>query len=131
MNCPCKSNLSYDACCKPFHDSTKMPHTAEQLMRSRFSAYALNKIDYIMKTTDKSGPQYDPNKEEWEKSLRQFAETTAFQNLTILEKEDLSENEATVTFHVTLTSIFGEDISYTEKSLFKKRNNMWLYHGKI
>lgn len=131
MNCPCKSNLSYDACCKPYHDGSINPETPEKLMRSRYSAYALKKIDYIMKTTDRKGPLFNQDKPAWEDSLKSFAQMTSFQNLTILDKEDLSEDEGTVTFRAQLMSLQGEDVSFTEKSLFKKRDGNWYYHSRI
>ncbi len=131
MLCPCKSHATYDQCCKPFHDHKSTPQTPEQLMRSRYSAYALSKIDYIIETTDKGGPQYDPDLSAWKSSIAHFSQTTAFQNLTILENAPIDETTATVTFHATLRSIRGEDLSYTEKSLFKKKKGRWLYHSRV
>ena len=49
--CPCTSKKPYDRCCGPYHSGGKVPETAEQLMRSRFSAYALGKADYLRTTT--------------------------------------------------------------------------------
>ncbi|MCF7520532.1 YchJ family protein [Neisseria sp. ZJ106] len=50
-NCPCGSGKKYDDCCRPLHQSERLPETAEALMRSRYSAYVLQKIDYIVETT--------------------------------------------------------------------------------
>ncbi|UQB43466.1 SEC-C domain-containing protein [Thiomicrospira microaerophila] len=41
--CPCGSELSYKACCRPLHIKKNKAITAEVLMRSRFSAYFLAK----------------------------------------------------------------------------------------
>lgn len=49
--CPCKSRLSYARCCLPFHQGKAKPETAEQLMRSRYSAYFFRLIDYLVETT--------------------------------------------------------------------------------
>ncbi len=49
--CPCESGKLYGECCAPYHLQQKQPENAEQLMRSRYSAYALQQIDYIMQTT--------------------------------------------------------------------------------
>lgn len=38
-SCPCKSRETYAACCESFHLGRAKPATAEQLMRSRYSAY--------------------------------------------------------------------------------------------
>lgn len=47
--CPCGGGL-YSQCCQPFHRG-ELPSTAGQLMRSRYSAYALQHLDYLVATT--------------------------------------------------------------------------------
>jgi SEC-C motif domain protein len=49
--CPCKSREPYGACCEPFHLGRAKPDTAEQLMRSRYSAYFFRLVDYLVSTT--------------------------------------------------------------------------------
>lgn len=49
--CPCQSQRPYADCCQPFHQHQTYPATAEALMRSRYSAYVLQQIDYIVETT--------------------------------------------------------------------------------
>ena len=39
MKCFCQSGQNFSDCCQPFIQGQKLPVTAEQLMRSRFSAY--------------------------------------------------------------------------------------------
>lgn len=55
--CPCGSAKTYGECCQPFHLSQAWPATAEQLMRSRYVAYALMMKDYLQKTWAKSTRQ--------------------------------------------------------------------------
>ncbi len=50
MLCPCGSSLSFSECCQPFITHQKQPSTPEQLMRSRFSAYATKDARYIHDT---------------------------------------------------------------------------------
>ncbi len=53
MICPCQKQQTnaqrYNTCCKVFHDGELAP-TAEKLMRSRFSAYALGLSTYLKDT---------------------------------------------------------------------------------
>ncbi len=42
---------SYANCCQPFHTGSSIPQTAEQLMRSRYSAFVLVDVPYIVATT--------------------------------------------------------------------------------
>ena len=47
--CPCGSGSAYDVCCGPYHHGVAAP-TAEALMRSRYSAYVLGDVAYLMNT---------------------------------------------------------------------------------
>ena len=55
--CPCGSDQTYVNCCGPFHAAIRSGQlegpfapTPEMLMRSRYSAYALGLIDYLLAT---------------------------------------------------------------------------------
>lgn len=56
--CPCGSNKPFDYCCRPIVEGQKAAPTAEALMRSRYTAFALGAIDYLIDTTapEKRGP---------------------------------------------------------------------------
>src|SRR5512142_2721079 len=49
--CPCGGG-AYATCCAPRHDGTRPAETAEALMRSRYSAFALGRADYLQVTHD-------------------------------------------------------------------------------
>lgn len=61
--CPCGSGEAYCACCEPIHDG-RPATTAEALMRSRYSAFALGDEDHIFRTwhprTRPPGPYCHP-----------------------------------------------------------------------
>lgn len=48
--CPCGLG-NYASCCEPLHLGQQSAQTAEQLMRSRYSAFAKFQIDYLKNTT--------------------------------------------------------------------------------
>jgi SEC-C motif domain protein len=48
--CPCGSGEPYDACCARYHRGEARPGTAEQLMRSRYSAYVFGDQAYLLLT---------------------------------------------------------------------------------
>jgi len=48
--CPCGSGERYDACCGRLHRGAADAQTPEELMRSRYSAYALGELDYVWRT---------------------------------------------------------------------------------
>ena len=49
--CYCGSSNSYKECCEKFINSSQNASTAEALMRSRYSAYATQAVDYLIATT--------------------------------------------------------------------------------
>ncbi|RFA21126.1 YchJ family protein [Subtercola boreus] len=46
--CPCLSGNTYAECCHPFHRGEKAAPTAERLMRSRYSAFAVADAAYLL-----------------------------------------------------------------------------------
>ena len=53
LRCPCRKKsetVAYVDCCGPFHSGLRAAATAEALMRSRYSAFALGKPDYLAAT---------------------------------------------------------------------------------
>ena len=49
-NCPCLSGEQYADCCGRFHAGEAEAPTAEQLMRSRYSAFVVLDADYLLRT---------------------------------------------------------------------------------
>ncbi|MCK0154129.1 YchJ family protein [Alcanivorax sp. S6407] len=49
MPCPCRSGKDYSQCCQPLHDGQPAA-SPEALMRSRFSAFAMGKADYLLRS---------------------------------------------------------------------------------
>jgi SEC-C motif-containing protein len=49
-SCPCGSGSAYRDCCGPLHDGSAFAPTAVRLMRSRYSAFALGRPQYLLDT---------------------------------------------------------------------------------
>ena len=49
--CPCGSGKPFSFCCEPALAGRKPAATAEALMRSRYTAFALGAVDYLINTT--------------------------------------------------------------------------------
>ncbi len=52
--CPCGTKKEYSNCCGYYHQRKGIPLTAEQLMRSRYSAFVVKDEDYLIQTWHKS-----------------------------------------------------------------------------
>ena len=48
--CPCGSGLTFGQCCEPILKRERLPATAEQLMRSRFTAHAIGDHRHLHRT---------------------------------------------------------------------------------
>ena len=52
--CPCGSNKTFDECCNAYIQQKRRPDSSEQLMRSRYSAYATKHFSYVLATYAKA-----------------------------------------------------------------------------
>jgi len=119
MLCPCQSSQPYANCCQPFHTGQRQPENAEQLMRSRYAAYALQQIDYLVRTTV---PAQQPllNRDD----LAQWARETQFLGLTVHQHiPRIGKRHAQVAF----TARFAEHGSAHELSTFVQINGAWYF----
>ncbi len=122
--CPCCSGKTYLECCAPYHQG-KISKTAQELMRSRYSAYALNHVDYIIATTHPRHPSVSRNLNVWKEEILKFSMYTEFEKLEILDVKEL-EDRATVIFIAHLKQ-GEEDLTFTERSFFAKVEGKWFY----
>ena len=123
--CPCGSLKKYKKCCKPFHDKITFPKTALELMKSRFSAFAVLIADYIIFTTHENNSDYISDLKSWNQDIMNFSKNKRFERLEILDFIE-GEVESFVTFKATLFQD-NTDISFIEKSRFLKVEDKWLY----
>lgn len=115
--CPCGSKIKYKKCCGIYHKGA-IASNALLLMKSRFSAFAIGKIEYIIKTSTFQDDFDD---------LKAFSDSCDFKALEILKFQD-GLNEAFVTFKATIFCD-DEDNSFCEKSRFIKKDNKWYYES--
>ncbi|MBU2921714.1 Sec-C motif domain protein [Winogradskyella psychrotolerans] len=125
MNCYCGTNKTYQECCEVFHRNNGKTDTAEQLMRSRYSAFVLANGDYLMTTHHKSTR---PKKEK--KAIVKWAKSVQWIKLEVLDTSKGSKDdiEGTVTFKAYFFENGNVDVIH-EKSAFVKENEQWFYLG--
>ena len=120
MDCPCGSGLTYNQCCRVYHDGKAAP-TAQALMRSRYSAYVLGNGAYLHRSWHSSSR---PSK----KSLMQFSPTT-WLGLEIVRTEQGLETDThgLVEFIARYrTPVAGEETLH-ELSQFVREAGRWYY----
>jgi len=116
LPCPCGSNKKYKKCCQIYHQGA-IAKTALLLMKSRYTAFVVGNIKYIISTSTFQNDFDD---------LQEFSQNCDFQKLDII---DFTED--TVTFKVTIICN-GIDNSFCEKSNFIKKDMRWYYErGEI
>ncbi|WP_353293303.1 YchJ family protein [Thalassolituus maritimus] len=112
--CPCDSGVAYSECCERYHSGTPAP-TPEALMRSRYSAFAMEKSDYLLATWHRD---YRPQSLE-------LAADTRWTALSILSTE---QGDAVGRVHFVATFCeAGEWLQLEEKSRFEKDGQRWYY----
>ncbi|OOF53236.1 YchJ family protein [Rodentibacter trehalosifermentans] len=119
--CPCQSDKNYANCCGVFHHHQALPETAEQLMRSRYCAYVLKNIPYIVETTV---PSQQPNLAL--QTLQDWADNTQWLGLQILNTETLSKTQSAVEFKAFFQGEEGEQ-THQERSIFVKIEGRWYF----
>lgn len=126
-NCPCQSSLYYDDCCGQYHKSGAHAPTAEALMRSRYSAYAIGNAQYLFRT-------WHASTRPTLQSLREIGPQTLIGLKIISTKAGgIDDNKGMVEFISTRysPSLMGEIEQHKEKSLFAKVKGNWVYIDAI
>jgi SEC-C motif-containing protein len=121
--CPCGSPFSFSECCGPLIKGERAARTAEELMRSRYSAYVKKELDYIFTSLHpEHRSDYDA------KSTQVWAESAEWHGIEIMDAKAGGENDAEgqVEFVVTFTDK-GTRQQYHELSSFKKESGTWFF----
>eukprot|EP00798_Chlamydomonas_sp_ICE-L_P000628 gene628-2062_t len=131
--CPCCSGAKYEACCESFHKGTAVPDTPEQLLRARFSAYAMKNPEYIADTTCPGADSYTKDRSSYLKDVKRTQKGMDNSDLTIVKTEEGADgNESYITFYYKFvnTSMREKDaLLQLEKSRFSRKSAStgWLY----
>ena len=117
-NCHCLSGEAYTECCGRFHSGGAEAATAEQLMRSRYTAFALLNAEYLRKTWH---PETAPAELEMDPAVE-------WRRLDILstDRGGPLDNEGTVEFKAHFRHD-GERGVHHETSRFVRENRRWYY----
>lgn len=117
-NCPCCSGLNYNECCKPYHNKEKNAPTAEALMRSRYSAFAIPNGEYLINTTLPAKRKFH-NKED----LQEWGEMNKWVKLEIVSTPTSNKVE----FKAYYIDEDGNKQIQQELSVFQKIGDKWFY----
>lgn len=115
--CPCGSGRVYDACCGPLHEGAEA-RTAEALMRSRFSAFALGLAEYLLAS--------------WHPSTRpaslELDDGTVWRRLQIVDTVAGGPDDAqgVVEFRASYRDADGAGVLH-ERSRFTRVDGRWAY----
>jgi len=120
--CPCGSTKSFELCCQPII-AGRPAETAEALMRSRYSAYAVGNVDYLQKTSaGEALMKFD------RADLKRSIQATEWLGLEILDTTDGLEGDdvGTVTFKARFREN-GKAGTLSERSEFRRIGRAWHY----
>lgn len=122
-NCFCGTKLEYKDCCGAIHSGERKANTAEELMRSRYSAFVLASIDYILDTYSFGTRPVDQREE-----ILLWSQSVEWLGLKVISTEKGRENDSVgwVEFKADFIEE-GEKQIMHEKSFFQKENDAWVY----
>lgn len=122
-SCPCSSGNSFADCCEPIISGRKEALTALELMRSRYTAFTVANVDYLLRShAVKTRPVKD------RKNIERWAKSVKWMGLSILQIEagDTTDETGYVEFKATFLEN-GQPGQIHEKSLFQRENGKWVY----
>lgn len=103
--CACASTKPYGKCCRRFHTAQIVPQQAEDLLRSRYSAYAYRLPSYIMKTTHSSAIELD--RRMWKREIMGFCKEYQFVGgIDIIEMQMPAPYTTRILFRYVTLSFF-------------------------
>lgn len=126
--CPCGSGKPFSFCCEPAITGRKPAATAEALMRSRYTAFALGAVDYLINTT--AARMRTPQDAEL---LTEQTQITTWTGLDIIDTQagQKDDQSGIVEFKAAFESPEGNAILH-ERSRFERESGQWVYlDGKV
>ncbi len=127
--CPCGTGRPYAQCCEVFHSGAREAPDAESLMRSRYTGFALKKVDYLWRTLHREHADRAATQAEGLAAIRYAAEGYRYMGLTVLDREGPdAKGVARVLFHAKMFQK-GRDVSFVECSDFAHDGEGWRYRA--
>lgn len=126
-NCPCGRKKPYAECCGIAHRNIANVKTAEDLMRSRYTAFTQANGDYLMLSHHTTTRELDRKQE-----IADWAWSVEWLRLEIISAFDggIDDEEGTVEFRAHFKENGKEKYLY-ETSLFMRERGKWKYHGIV
>lgn len=121
--CPCGSSLPFESCCHSIITGQRKAATAEELMRSRYTAFTLADAEYLMKSWH---PQTRDLSEKRE--LQNWAKSVQWVKLQVIDTEaGLEGNTVGSVEFVAYYREKGKLRTIKEKSSFTIVDGHWVY----
>jgi SEC-C motif domain protein len=124
--CPCGSNFLFTDCCGPLIRGNGFPDTAEDLMRSRYTAFTQKNWEYLVTT---SHPQEKKEMARLGPSLIYDEVIWMRLEITNTRAGGQGDTEGQVDFVAYFTKE-GAEQTLRESSRFYKVNGRWVYSRK-
>jgi len=122
--CPCGSDMSFKECCGPIIAKERPAQTAEELMRSRYSAFATGETDHIWESTHP-----DQRKDHDKETIQKWSRKSQWLGFRIVASSAGGEEdeEGKVEF-VAEYREKGMRKRHHELATFKKKDDAWYFY---
>lgn len=121
--CPCGSGRTLAECCQPVIAGTVPAATAEALMRSRYSAFVLGEVDYILESNHSSTRDQVDRDE-----IERWSRESQWQGLEVLDTQQGGEHDdsGVVDFHARYV-LDETPHDHFERATFRRENGVWRF----
>jgi SEC-C motif-containing protein len=120
--CPCGSGAFFSHCCQPYLAGQVQAPTAEALMRSRYTAYCQEQVEYLIATHHPTRRRPDERM-----ALAGSVRITIWAGLTILATEDGQPEDTEGTVEFVAYHVSPSPGQIHERSRFVQHKGRWFY----
>ena len=121
-HCPCLSGSPYERCCGALLNGNRQAASAVQLMRSRYTAFYVADVDYLLATLHPSRRESNAVLD-----IQETISEVKWLGLKVIDSQSFNSH-ASVTFAAFYQAALGSELKqHCEKSEFVFEDAQWFY----
>jgi SEC-C motif-containing protein len=121
--CPCDTRKPFSECCEPVLKGSRVPASAAELMRARYTAHVRHEIDFIMGTVAPAR-----KKDTDRKSIEEWSRDTRWEGLEIVSTERGGPEDETGKVEFKARFRENEEVKeHHELATFVKLKGAWFF----
>lgn len=124
--CPCGSSRTYVECCQPFHEGQPVTRP-EDLVRSRYSAFVVERFDYVLDTMHSTHEDAKLPRKDVRAALQKHRKSIRYRGLSVLGQDGPDAAGVSRALFVVELYYAGTPESFVELSSFAEEDGRLRY----